>query len=65
MNGENLVDEEVRRALYGVKQMREVMWQNAQKHQHLMMSLMHSGEKKKVIATPAVEEQHKECVCRE
>lgn len=47
-NGEKLVDDEVRRALYGVKQMREVMWRNARKHEHLMASLMHSGEKKRV-----------------
>lgn len=51
MNGEKLVDEVVRRALYGVKQMREVMWQNTQKHQHLMASLMHSDKKKKVRVT--------------
>lgn len=60
MNGEKLVDEEVRRALYGVKQMREVMWRNAQKHQQLMTSLMHSGEKKKVRAASGEAEQQKE-----
>lgn len=48
LNGEKLVDEEVRRALYGVKQMREVMWRNEQKHGHLMKSLRHSSDKKKV-----------------
>ncbi|CAG12292.1 unnamed protein product [Tetraodon nigroviridis] len=48
VNGEKLVNDEVKRALYGVKQMREVMWRNAQKHQHLMASLAHSKEKKKV-----------------
>ncbi|KAL6103980.1 clul1 [Pungitius sinensis] len=47
LNGEKLVDEEVRRALYGVKQMREVMWRNEQKHQHLMKSLRNSIDKKK------------------
>ncbi|XP_034008841.1 clusterin-like protein 1 isoform X1 [Trematomus bernacchii] len=47
LDGEKLVDEEVRRALYGVKQMREVMWRNEQKHEHLMKSLRHSSDKKK------------------
>lgn len=51
MNGERLVDEEVRRALYGVKQMKEVMWRNEQKHGHLMKSLQHSSDKKKVTQT--------------
>lgn len=48
MNGEKLVDEEVRRALYGVKQVKGVMWRNMQKHEHLMKSLKHSSDKKKV-----------------
>ncbi|KAJ4936969.1 hypothetical protein JOQ06_001553 [Pogonophryne albipinna] len=47
LDGEKLVDEEVRRALYGVKQMRELMWRNEQKHEHLMKSLRHSSDKKK------------------
>lgn len=51
MNGEKLVDEEVKRALYGVKQMKEVMWRNEQKHEHLMRSLKHSVDKKKVTPT--------------
>lgn len=63
MNGEKLVDDEMRRALYGVKQMKEVMWRNTQKHQHLMASLVHSGEKKKVRATLGEEDQkEKECL---
>lgn len=48
LDGEKLVDEEVRRALYGVKQMKEVMVRNEQKHEHLMKSLQHSNDKKKV-----------------
>lgn len=48
MDGEKLVDEEVNRALYGVKQMKEVMWRNEQKHEHLMKSLRHSSDKKRV-----------------
>lgn len=57
VSGEKLVGDEVRSALYGVKQMREVMWRNAQKHQHLMASLVHSGEKKKVRAASGEEDQ--------
>lgn len=55
MDGEKLVDEEVRRALYGVKQMKEVMWRNEQKHEHLMKSLQHSSDKKKSAAQLAKE----------
>lgn len=54
VNGEKLVDEEVKRALYGVKQMREVMWRNEQKHEHLMRSLKHSVDKKKVTPTQTI-----------
>ncbi|XP_038573603.1 clusterin-like protein 1 isoform X2 [Micropterus salmoides] len=66
-NGEKLVDEEVRRALYGVKQMKEVMWRNEQKHEHLMKSLQHSSEKKKGAAqlakevTEKLEEAEEQC----
>ncbi|KAK7944574.1 hypothetical protein WMY93_000302 [Mugilogobius chulae] len=45
--GEKVVDEEMRKALVGVNQMREVMWRNEEKHQHLMQSLQRSSEKKK------------------
>ncbi|XP_055084720.1 clusterin-like protein 1 [Periophthalmus magnuspinnatus] len=45
--GEKVVDEEMKRALVGVKQMREVMWRNEQKHEHLMKSLQRSSDKKK------------------
>ncbi|KAM3604851.1 uncharacterized protein V6R79_017120 [Siganus canaliculatus] len=54
-SGEKLVDEEVRRALYGVKQMKEVMWRNGQKHEHLMKSLQRSSDKKKGAAQLAKE----------
>ncbi|XP_041660125.1 clusterin-like protein 1 [Cheilinus undulatus] len=47
LSGEKLVDEEMKKALYGVKQMKEVMWRNEQKHEHLMRSLQHSSDKKK------------------
>ncbi|XP_026229782.1 clusterin-like protein 1 [Anabas testudineus] len=67
MDGEKLVDEEVNRALYGVKQMREVMWRNEQKHEHLMKSLQHSSDKKKGAAqlakevTDKLEEAEEQC----
>uniref|UniRef100_H3DMS8 Clusterin n=1 Tax=Tetraodon nigroviridis TaxID=99883 RepID=H3DMS8_TETNG len=67
VNGEKLVNDEVKRALYGVKQMREVMWRNAQKHQHLMASLAHSKEKKKEAdklakeVTEKLEEAEEQC----
>lgn len=48
--GGRLLDMEVKKALYGVKQMREVMVKNGEKHQHLMKSLQHSSEKKKGAA---------------
>ncbi|KAI3374279.1 hypothetical protein L3Q82_006125 [Scortum barcoo] len=66
-NGEKLVDEEVRRALYGVKQMKEVMWRNEQKHEHLMKSLQHSSDKKKGAAqltkevTEKLQEAEEQC----
>lgn len=53
--GEKVVDEEVKKALEGVKEMREVMWRNEQKHQHLMESLQRSSEKKKGAAQLAQE----------
>ncbi|XP_061777049.1 clusterin-like protein 1 [Nerophis ophidion] len=57
--GEEAVGEEVRRALYGVKQMKEVMWRNEQKHKHLMKSLQHSSDKKKGAAQLAQEVSEK------
>lgn len=47
-DGETVVEEELRRALYGVKQLKEATWKNEQKHEHLMKSLRHSADKKKV-----------------
>ncbi|XP_047224136.1 clusterin-like protein 1 isoform X2 [Girardinichthys multiradiatus] len=66
-DGEKLVNEELRRALYGVKQMREVMWRNEQKHEHLMNSLKHNSNKKKGAAqlakdvTEKLEEAEEQC----
>ncbi|XP_061695537.1 clusterin-like protein 1 [Syngnathoides biaculeatus] len=65
--GEKVVDEEVKRALYGVGQMQEVMWRNQRKHEHLMRSLVHSGDKKKGAAqltqdvTEKLREAEEEC----
>lgn len=42
------MDEEVTKALYGIKEMKEVMARNEEKHTNLMKSLKHSDEKKKV-----------------
>lgn len=42
------MDEEVTKALYGIKEMKEVMARNGEKHTNLMKSLKHSDEKKKV-----------------
>lgn len=42
------MDQEVSKALYGIKEMKEVMASNEEKHANLMKSLVHSGEKKKV-----------------
>ncbi|CAL8279738.1 unnamed protein product [Lota lota] len=50
LDGEKLVDEEVKKALYGVKDMKEVMRSNKLKHQHLMKSLRGSSEKKEGAA---------------
>lgn len=51
LEGEKLVDEEVQRALYGVKQMKEVMASNEEKHEKLIKTLQNSREKKKVRST--------------
>lgn len=48
IEGEKYVDEAVRKALYGVKQMKDIMAKNEEKHEHLMKSLKHSSDKKKV-----------------
>lgn len=42
------MDQEVSKALYGIKEMKEVMASNEEEHANLMKSLVHSGEKKKV-----------------
>lgn len=42
------MDQEVSKALFGIKQMKELMTRNEEKHVNLMKSLRHSGEKKHV-----------------
>uniref|UniRef100_A0A673VM05 Clusterin n=1 Tax=Salmo trutta TaxID=8032 RepID=A0A673VM05_SALTR len=41
-DGEHYVDEEMKRALFGVKRMKEVMEKNQEKHEHLMKTLKES-----------------------
>ncbi|XDV27423.1 hypothetical protein PO909_030958 [Leuciscus waleckii] len=59
LEGEKLVDQEVSKALYGIKEMKEVMASNEEKHANLMKSLMHSGEKKKGAAEIAQDVEKK------
>ncbi|KAL7373290.1 hypothetical protein ABVT39_003098 [Epinephelus coioides] len=44
--GEQCVDEEIKRALLGVKQVKETMGKREEKHRHLMDALRHSSDKK-------------------
>lgn len=46
--GEQYVDEEIKRALLGVKQVKELMEKREEKHRHLMDGLRHGSDKKKV-----------------
>lgn len=46
--GEQHVDEEIKRALLGVKRVKEMMEEKEEKHRHLMDALRHSSDKKKV-----------------
>ncbi|CAB1349518.1 unnamed protein product [Coregonus sp. 'balchen'] len=46
-DGERYVDEEMKRALFGVKRMKEVMEKNQEKHEHLMKTLKESSNKRK------------------
>ncbi|XP_053360258.1 clusterin-like protein 1 [Clarias gariepinus] len=53
LEGVKLVDEEVQRALYGIKQMKEVMAKNEEKHEQLIKMLQNSREKKTEAAEMA------------
>ncbi|TMS08938.1 Clusterin-like protein 1 [Larimichthys crocea] len=44
--GEQYVDEEIKRALLGVKRVKEMMEKKEEKHRHLMDALRHSSDKK-------------------
>ncbi|XP_035287423.1 clusterin-like protein 1 [Anguilla anguilla] len=59
LEGGRYVEEEMRRALMGVKQMKEIMERNEEKHDHLMKTLKHSSEKKKGAAQLAKEVEQK------
>ncbi|XP_035268434.1 clusterin-like protein 1 [Anguilla anguilla] len=59
LDGETYVEEEMKMALFGVKQMKEVMEKNEEKHAHLMRSLRHSSEKKKGAMEMAKEVEQK------
>ncbi|XP_031418861.1 clusterin-like protein 1 isoform X1 [Clupea harengus] len=59
LEGEKYVDEAVRKALYGVKQMKDIMAKNEEKHEHLMKSLKHSSDKKKGAEELVEEVEHK------
>lgn len=47
--GEKYVDEEVKKALIGIKQMKIMMEKNEDKHVDLMKTLKKSSEEKQVI----------------
>ncbi|XP_070784650.1 clusterin-like protein 1 [Enoplosus armatus] len=57
--GEQHVDEEIKRALLGVKQMKETMEKKEEKHRHLMDALRHSSDKKKGAMQLARETEQK------
>ncbi|KAK3566802.1 hypothetical protein QTP86_004501 [Hemibagrus guttatus] len=67
LEGEKLVDEEVLRALYGIRQMKEVMASNEMKHEQLVKTLHNSREKKKEVSEMAqhvvkkLDEAEQEC----
>ncbi|XP_070709521.1 clusterin-like protein 1 [Pempheris klunzingeri] len=57
--GEQYVDEEIKRALLGVKRVKEMMEKKEEKHQHLMDALRHSSDKKKGAMQLARETEQK------
>lgn len=57
--GEQYVDEEIKRALLGVKRVKEVMEKKEEKHRHLMDALRHSSDKKKGAMQLARETEQK------
>uniref|UniRef100_A0A4W6CH59 Clusterin n=1 Tax=Lates calcarifer TaxID=8187 RepID=A0A4W6CH59_LATCA len=61
--GEQYVDEEIKQALLGVKQVKEMMEKKEEKHRHLMDALTHSSDKKKVncVSVIKLEEAEQQC----
>ncbi|XP_062297397.1 clusterin-like protein 1 [Scomber scombrus] len=57
--GEQYVNEEIKRALLGVKQMKEMMERKEEKHRHLMDALRHSNDKTKGAMQLARETEQK------
>uniref|UniRef100_A0A667XXI8 Clusterin n=1 Tax=Myripristis murdjan TaxID=586833 RepID=A0A667XXI8_9TELE len=58
--GEQYVDEEIKQALFGVKQMKEMMEKKEEKHAHLMDVLRHSSDKMKVQLARETEQKLQE-----
>lgn len=46
--GEQYIDMEIKQALFGVKQIKELKGRKEEKHRHLMDALRYSRDKKKV-----------------
>ncbi|KAJ8010366.1 hypothetical protein DPEC_G00074320 [Dallia pectoralis] len=67
-DGKNYIDEEMKRALFGVKRMKEVMEKNQEKHGYLMKALKESKNKRKgavQLATEAelvLQEAEEQCI---
>nr|XP_046228101.1 clusterin-like protein 1 [Scatophagus argus] len=57
--GEQYVDEEIKRALLGVKRVKEMMEKKEERHRHLMDALRHSSDKKKGATQLARETEKK------
>ncbi|XP_034998301.1 clusterin-like protein 1 [Hippoglossus stenolepis] len=57
--GERYVNEEIKRALFGVKQVKETMEKKEERHMHLMDVLRHSNDKKKGAKQLARETEQK------
>ncbi|KAM4605937.1 clusterin-like protein 1 [Polymixia lowei] len=58
-DGERYVDEEIKRALFGVKQMKDMMEKEEEKHAHLMDGLRYSSNRKKGAVRLAKETEQK------
>uniref|UniRef100_A0A667XP74 Clusterin n=1 Tax=Myripristis murdjan TaxID=586833 RepID=A0A667XP74_9TELE len=63
--GEQYVDEEIKQALFGVKQMKEMMEKKEEKHAHLMDVLRHSSDKMKLARETEQKLQEAEQQCHD